>query len=670
MTPVPRLLLALVAVGSLVGAAVIFVTSAATTKRDAPLKRLSLTVLERHLATIDEQLLLLAKPSMRTGVGAVGFRSIPQVNCAHPEWIQITLSETVSIDQVVLVPTIWRDTVNGFQADGFPLEFCIRIGQGADQQGTVVAQFGADDALLPRVAPVVASFPPTEASWVRLEATTLSPRGWDDMHILQLSEILIFSGPDNVALQQSVQVSSSDQTSRGLPRHQDYLVDGFVPYLMDAHDGEQSLAFVSRNCLGKTPILAIDLGSPEPLSRIHLHATELSDNVPQALTDDFGIPRSLVVEGATKPDFSDATRLCDYQMESIYDAGPIIMRRFPETTCRYVRLIVTEPNVHSGGGETQARVGFAEIEVFAKGLNVALGAPISVNLEPDLTSRSASTLTDGNNLYGRILPLRDWLAELAMRHDLETERPLVAAELNHRYQRQKAIVFRLSWLTGLLASIAVCTVLVERTIRQRAILQTRERIAADLHDELGANLHAIGLLGDLAQAAADSPDRLELLLQRSRELTERSGAATRYCSNMLESEGLFGDLMEDMRRVSDSLMADLDHELRFEGEPFIRQLKASIRIDLFLFYKECLTNVLKHSGATRVVTRLTADRNRLILNVTDNGCGLNDTQMKRTPSSLSRRARLAGAKVSSDRLGDGGTSITLRLRTKRFGLLW
>jgi signal transduction histidine kinase len=307
---------------------------------------------------------------------------------------------------------------------------------------------------------------------------------------------------------------------------------------------------------------------------------------------------------------------------------------------------------------------------FAEGINVALGAPVSVNLEPDLASRSPTTLTDGNNLYGRILPLRDWLAELAMRHDLETERPLVAAELNNRYRRQKAIVLRLSWLAGLLGFVAVCTVLVERTIRQRAVFRTRERIAADLHDELGANLHAIGLLGDLAQAAADSPGQLKPLLRRVRALTERSGAATRYCSNMLESEGLFGDLMEDMRRMSDSLMADLDHELSFEGELFVRQLKASIRIDLFLFYKECLTNVLKHSGATRVVTRLTADQNGLNLNVTDNGCGLNDTQFKRIPTSLSRRARLAGAKVSADRLADGGTSITLRLRTKKFGLLW
>lgn len=640
------------------------------TEPDAPLQRLSLTTLERRLTTIDERLLLLARPSMRTGVGAVGYRSIAQVDSSQPEWIQITLSEPASIEQVVLVPTIWRDTVKGFRADGFPLEFSIRVGMESDPEGRVIASYRVDDGLLPRVAPVVISFPSTMASWIRLEAAELSPRGWDGMHILQLSEILVFSGLDNVALRQVVEVSSSDQISRGFPRHKDYLVDGFIPYLMDAYEGEQSLAFVSRDCLGKTPTLTIDLRNRQPINTIHLHATELSDNVPQALSDDFGIPRSMIIEGANQPDFSDRVTLCDYQMESIYDAGPIIMRRFPTTTCRYVRLLVTEPNLHIGEGEPQARVGFAEIEIFAEGVNVALGAPVSVNLEPDLTSRSPKSLTDGNNLYGKILPLRDWLSELAMRHDLETERPLVAAELNNRYRRQKAMVLQLGWLAGLLGFVAVCTVLVERTIRQRAVFRTRERIAADLHDELGANLHAIGLLGDLAQAAADSPSQVRPLLQRVRALTERSGAATRYCSNMLESEGLFGDLMEDMRRMSDGLMADLDHKLSFEGEAFVRQLKASIRIDLFLFYKECLTNILKHSGATQVCTRLVADRNGLILNVTDNGCGLDETQIKRIPTSLSRRARLAGAKVSADRLADGGTSITLRLRTRKFGLVW
>ncbi|WP_236621948.1 histidine kinase [Novipirellula maiorica] len=632
----------------------------------SPLKRLSLSALEQRMTALDRQLKFLAQPSMRTGVGAVGYRSIAKHDDHQGEWIQIDWQQDVTINQIVLVPTIWRDTVNGFRADGFPAEFRILVGTAGESKGKVVASYGAADSILPRVAPLVVSFPATEASWMRLEATRLSPRGWDGMYILQLSEIMVFSGQENVALRQSVDVSSEEQRDPRSARHKQHLVDGFVPYLMDAYEGKQSLAFVSEIGVGDSPEIVIDLDQPVPLSRIHMHSTDLSDTVPQSVPEDFGIPRSMLIEGSREPDFSDAVQLCEYHMESVYEVGPIIMRRFPESTCRYVRLIVQDPYVYSGGGKTGSRIGFAEIELFANGQNVSVGKTVRANFNADSPTRKVSALTDGNNLFGEILPIRRWMNELAKRHDLESERPLLRAELNERYQIQKTNLNRLAWLAGLLGFIAVCTILVERIVRQRVIYQTRQRIAADLHDELGANLHAIGLLGDLAQTTTDSPDQLKSLLRRIRDLTERSGAATRYCSNLLEAKGLFGDLMDDMRRTSTRMMADLEHEISFEGEALLRKLKPAVRIDLFLFYKECLVNILRHSGATFVTTHLKADHRELCLTITDNGSGLEHSTGARVPRSLRRRARLLGAQVDARDLENHGTRITLRLRTRKF----
>ena len=216
----------------------------------------------------------------------------------------------------------------------------------------------------------------------------------------------------------------------------------------------------------------------------------------------------------------------------------------------------------------------------------------------------------------------------------------------------------------LLAAGTVITKLIDRIIRQRAIYRTRERIAADLHDELGANLHAIGLLSDLVQSAKESPEKLDRLLPRLRALTERSGAAAKYCTNMLEAKGLFEDLVEDMKRSSARIMADLEHDITFEGEAILQTLKPRKRIDLFLFYKECLINIIRHSGATRVSTQLIADRNELRLVITDNGHGL-DGEM---PSSLKRRARLLGAQVTAENIPNDGTRITLKLKINTFGV--
>jgi signal transduction histidine kinase len=636
-------------------------TSALPAESFTQLEHLTLIQLEQRLTSIDSVLERLAHYSLRSGIGPVGYRSKTYNDCTNTEWIQIELGEEVPIDQIVLVPTIWRDTEKGFMADGFPLEFNLSSGNHADPNGTVIARFGAQNHLLPRIAPLVVPCAGTTASWIRIETTALSTRAWDGKFILQLDEILVFKGLENIALNQPVQVSSPDDPA-GYPRRIQYLVDGFVPYLMDSSQGEQSIAYVSPVGVGDHPTFTIDLETVQPLNRIHLHTVDLSDTVPMSTPVGFGVPQRLHIEGAKRPDFSDAVRLIDYQKETVYDTGPIIMRHFPETACRYVRVIAEDPYVHNMINLRGSQIGFAEIEVFSQSRNVALGKTVHADFKSFKPGRSTTALTDGCNLYGRILSIRTWMDELARRHDLEAERPIVVAELNRRYARQKIHMRYLGGLAVLLALGTITIVLVNRIIKQRAIRQIREHIAADLHDELGANLHAIGLLSDLALNAKESPEKLANHLQRLRALTERTGVAARYCTHMIQTKGLCENLLEDMQKTSSRIVADLEHSITFEGEEWVQRIKPRQRVDLFLFYKECLTNILRHSNATRVTTRLEARQGLITLTVADNGLGLGETKGNGVPPSLKRRARFLKAQVSAGPSASGGVCITLKLK--------
>ncbi len=631
----------------------------------AKIDKLSLKVLEQRLATVDQELNQLASYSLRSGVGAVGYRSRVHTSPSEPEWIQIDLGRELPIDQIVLVPTIWRDSKTGFRADGFPREFKILAGTGCDEAGTVVADFRSSDHVLPRVAPLLVPCPGTVASWIRVEATLMSPRAWDEKFIFQLAEILVFSGVENIALRRPVQTSSPDGNA-GPGWDQRFIVDGFVPYLMDAAEGAQSLAFVSNVGIGERPALTIDLGESLPLNRLYYHVTDLSDTVPQAIPDDFGVPRRMLLEGANQADFSDAVRLVEYHMESVYDTGPIIVRRFPATLCRYVRLTAVEPFINTLGQLKGTQFGAAEIELFASGRNVALGRPVQANFTATSPERSFSALTDGRNLYGTILPLRKWLGELARRHDLEVVRPLIATQAEHLYARQKTNLNRMGWLAVLLAGGIVLIILIERNMRMRQISRIRERLAADLHDELGANLHTIGLLSDLAANAGESPEERATLYRRLRSETERSGIAVRHCSDMLAAKGLYTDLLADMQRASNRIMAKLEHEISIDGEEYLKALPPRTRADLFLFYKECLVNISRHSGATKYTTRLEATPNRIHLRICDNGRGLETADKDAAPSSLKRRARLLGAKIHVEKPDTGGTCIELDLQTRKW----
>lgn len=193
----------------------------------------------------------------------------------------------------------------------------------------------------------------------------------------------------------------------------------------------------------------------------------------------------------------------------------------------------------------------------------------------------------------------------------------------------------------------------------------KERLAADLHDELGANLHTIGLLSDLSKKMIHTPEKLIKLLDRIRIFTERSGTAARHCTNMLEAKGICEDLVDEMTRSSRRLLTDLDYDIAFSGEDLLDTLTARRRIDLFLFFKESLTNVLRHSGATKVSILLNAEKNKITLTITDNGHGF-EAGKDKIPASIRRRTRLLGGRVDVEHPPEGGTRITLNLKIRQF----
>lgn len=136
---------------------------------------------------------------------------------------------------------------------------------------------------------------------------------------------------------------------------------------------------------------------------------------------------------------------------------------------------------------------------------------------------------------------------------------------------------------------------------------------------------------------------------------------------MVQDSSLHADLAQDMQRSTQRIRADLDGELTLEGEEYLRAMKPQTRADLFLFYKESLVNISRHSGATKFSAHLTASPKDLCLRVVDNGHGISDAEPTRVPASLQRRAQLLRAKVAVEHPADGGTCITLYLNTRRWG---
>lgn len=627
-----------------------------------PPEKQSTLALESRLETIETRLEELPQLTLRSGFGPIGYRSYASKHPDNSAWVEIDLETTAPIDEIILVPVVWRDINRGFLADAFPKAFRI-----LDENGQVLADVTIPEDQLTRIAPLIVPLHGQNASHIRLEVTGLSQRGLDGYYLLQLSELMVFSGERNLALRKPVSTPPA-LPEGGIGWDQRFLTDGSVPYLMNSGRGEQSFAYISSfNHYSDTPVtaalplhLTVDLGASSPVTAVHLHAIDQGDMVPQAAPGDIGIPKHLRVTGSNSPDFAESTLLLDFENTSIYDTSPIMMWNTPETPCRYVRFTAEDPYIYTKNGVSGPRIGFAEIEIYAGEHNVAATKSVSGNAEPISMRRRLSALTDGRNLYGQLLPVREWMHQLSERHDLEDERPRIVSELSARAERYKTYLHRILILASILLAASIIIALMQRNARLRSIFRIRTRIAADLHDELGANLHAIGMLGDLIEKAQNSPERLSKLLGSMRAITKRTGRATSFCVNMLEDEERYSDLENNIRRTAERLTADLDHELIVEGEVYLKKLSARKRIDLFLFYKECLVNIRRHSGATRIRSHLVATPKHLTLTVDDNGSGLNNE----VPDSLKRRARLLRAKVHALPQAPNGSRIQLNLHTK------
>ncbi|MDF7808369.1 histidine kinase [Pontiellaceae bacterium B12219] len=623
-----------------------------------PLTKLSLKELKQQQAEVDAELEQLARLTFRRGVGSLGYRSNVHKTSGKMEWVQIELEKECTVDTVVLVPMLFRESHSTLRAEGFPRAFRVLAGTG--QNTNTVATVSADQNSSPRTAPLSLSFPPTTASWIRIETSELTSRPSGNQYLLQLSEIMVFSGMENVALNKPV-ITPEDAPKPATSLGMQFAVDGFTPYTMDAAYGKESKALLLHILeTNLTPRLTIDLNAPYTINQINFHSAALSYAVPMGNFSSWAVPRHVQVTGAMEPDFSDETLLCEYRQETIYDNGPIIMRRFPATLCRHIAINILDHIPVVTIPPAPPQIAFSEIEVLSAGRNTALHAPVSVSNTITYPDEALLRITDGCNYYGEILPLKVWMTQLSRRHDLESFRPLILAELNKRHERQKTNLLLTRGAAVALALICLLVWLLHRHMQK----QLKDRIAADLHDEIGANLHGIGLLTNLAEEAKEHPENLQNYLNRILDVVKRSGIAVRNITDLKNSNDLFAELKADMERAAERIVARQHHQIVIEGEDLLPLIPQKTRIDLFLFYKECLINISRHSGATRLATRLKITPHRVYLSIADNGRGLPDSSKNKTPPSLKRRARFLHAHVRVLTPDEGGTKIELNFRLR------
>ncbi|MFC0678140.1 ATP-binding protein [Lysobacter korlensis] len=190
--------------------------------------------------------------------------------------------------------------------------------------------------------------------------------------------------------------------------------------------------------------------------------------------------------------------------------------------------------------------------------------------------------------------------------------------------------------------------------------EERKYLRRELHDGLGPGLAAIGLRLDVLRAKA--PAELTPAIAAVRSLTDSLVADVRRMVHDLRPAAL--DELGLVRALEDLA-------LRGDGGPEVTvttpgkelpPLSAAVEVAAYRIVQEALTNALKHSGAEQVSIRATAEPNRLVLQVADDGRGLPDQVVEGVGSGSmrDRAAELGGVLRRVPRPG-GGTMVEAEL---------
>jgi signal transduction histidine kinase len=174
--------------------------------------------------------------------------------------------------------------------------------------------------------------------------------------------------------------------------------------------------------------------------------------------------------------------------------------------------------------------------------------------------------------------------------------------------------------------------------KQVAVMQAhqeeRERISADIHDELGSGMTTIRLMSEIAKnkMKENVPVEIEKISNSANEVLNKMNAIV---WSMNSSNDTLDSLISYIRAYTYEFFDGTPIECKVKMPDTIpfHEISGDKRRNVFLCVKESLNNVLKHSKASRLNIDIEANHN-LKIKIADNGVGIEQEKIRRFGNGL------------------------------------
>jgi signal transduction histidine kinase len=210
----------------------------------------------------------------------------------------------------------------------------------------------------------------------------------------------------------------------------------------------------------------------------------------------------------------------------------------------------------------------------------------------------------------------------------------------------QTVWFQIALLSGCGTVVLICLRLMAKLAlqsRAQQLLQLeRARIARDIHDDLGAGLTQLVLLGEVTKsglpAASETREQIDQLCERARDLSRTMDEIVWAVNSRRDT---LRDFATYVCKYAQAFLRSTPIRCRLDVEPELATsaFDLPIRRNLLLAVKEALHNAAKHSEATELFLRIHRCGDGLLVVVEDNGKGFDLARASQERNGLTNMAQ-------------------------------
>jgi len=248
---------------------------------------------------------------------------------------------------------------------------------------------------------------------------------------------------------------------------------------------------------------------------------------------------------------------------------------------------------------------------------------------------------------------------------MKNENQLLVSRINDLDQQKDITILQLiAAILCVVILLFITLIFLRKNKLQQSLLEQKNEISKDLHDDIGSELSSILINANLLVKNYDTNEKQQFLISKiSDTSTEISQRLNAFIWSLNTENNSVGNFCEYVKRYAGNLLEGTEIALHYsENVTTVEHkiLNGYFRKNLFFCLKEALNNAIKHASATAIHLSVTAEEKALCIVVRDNGVGVvPDAHSGNGFRNMQKRAEALKGSVQFD--NSGGLQVTIKV---------